>query len=234
VAGPHSRDVIAAVFPDVDASASRFPFMTWQDTRLGGVPVRLARISFSGELAFEVNVDAWHARAVWDRLLVAGEPHGITPYGTETMHVLRAEKGYPIVGQDTDGTVTPQDLGMGWIVSTKKADFVGMRSHRRPANQDPQRKHLVGLLPHDRSLLLPEGAQVVGTSVLPEPPVPMLGHVTSSYRSAELGRTFALALVRAGRDRIGQTLHVPIGGTTVPVEVTSPVFVDPEGTRRDG
>jgi sarcosine oxidase subunit alpha len=234
VVGPRSRDVIAAVFPEVDAAAAAFGFMTWQDTGLAGVPVRLARISFSGELAFEVNVDAWHARAVWDRLLAAGEPHGITPYGTETMHVLRAEKGYPIVGQDTDGTVTPQDLGMEWIVSAKKADFVGKRSFARPANQDPQRKHLVGLLPHDPSRLLPEGAQVVGTAVLPEPPVPMLGHVTSSYRSAELGRTFALALVRAGRDRIGQTLHVPVGGTTVPVEVTSPVFVDPEGTRRDG
>jgi sarcosine oxidase subunit alpha len=234
VAGPRSRDVITAVFPDVDTSAAGFGFMTWQDTGLGGVPVRLARISFSGELAFEVNVDAWHARAVWDRLVAAGEPHGITPYGTEAMHVLRAEKGYPIVGQDTDGTVTPQDLGMEWIVSGKKADFIGMRSHRRPANLAPQRKHLVGLLPHDPALLLPEGAQIVGTPTLPEPPVPMLGHVTSSYRSAELGRTFALALVRAGRDRVGQTLHVPVGGATVPVQVTSPVFVDPEGTRRDG
>ena len=234
VAGPRARDVIAAVFPDVDASAAAFGFMTWQDTRLGDVLVRLARISFSGELAFEVNVDAWHARAVWDRLLAAGEPYGITPYGTETMHVLRAEKGYPIVGQDTDGTVTPQDLGMDWIVSVKKADFVGKRSFARPANRDPQRKHLVGLLPRDPSLLLPEGAQIVETAVLPEPPVPMLGHVTSSYRSAELGRTFALALVRAGRDRIGQTLHVPVEGRTVPVEVTSPVFVDPEGARRDG
>jgi sarcosine oxidase subunit alpha len=234
VAGPRSRDVIAAVFPEVDASAAAFGFMTWQDTHLGDVLVRLARISFSGELAFEVNVDAWHARAVWDRLLAAGEPYGITPYGTETMHVLRAEKGYPIVGQDTDGTVTPQDLGMDWIVSAKKADFIGKRSFARPANRDPQRKHLVGLLPRDPSLLLPEGAQIVETAVLPEPPVPMLGHVTSSYRSAELGRTFALALVRAGRDRTGQTLHVPVRGTVVPVEVTSPVFVDPEGTRRDG
>jgi sarcosine oxidase, subunit alpha len=234
VAGPRSRDVVAAVFPEVDTSAAAFGFMTWQDTHLGGVPVRLARISFSGELAFEVNVDAWHARAVWDRLLAAGVPHGITPYGTETMHVLRAEKGYPIVGQDTDGTVTPQDLGMDWIVSKKKADFVGKRSFTRPANRDPQRKQLVGLLPQDPSVLLPEGAQIVGTAVLPEPPVPVLGHVTSSYRSAELGRTFALALVRAGRDRIGQTLHVPVGGATVPVQVTSPVFVDPEGARRDG
>jgi sarcosine oxidase subunit alpha len=238
VVGPRSRDVIAAVFPDVDASKEAFPFMAWRDTRLGDVPVRVARVSFSGELAYEVNVDAWHARAVWDRLMAAGEPHGITPYGTETMHVLRAEKAYPIVGQDTDGTITPQDLGMTWVVSKKKPDFVGKRSFSRAENHNPLRKQLVGLLPLDHTVLLPEGSQVVEGSDhsgrLPEPPVPMLGHVTSSYRSAALERTFALALVRAGRDRIGQTLHVPVGDALVPVEVTEPVLVDPEGARRDG
>jgi sarcosine oxidase subunit alpha len=234
VVGPRSRDVIAAVFPDVDASKEAFPFMAWRDTRLGDVPVRIARVSFSGELAYEVNVDAWHAPAVWDRLIAAGEPHGITPYGTETMHVLRAEKAYPIVGQDTDGTITPQDLGMTWVVSKKKPDFVGKRSFDRAENHNPLRKQLVGLLPLDHTVLLPEGSQVVESDRLPEPPVPMLGHVTSSYRSAELERTFALALVRAGRNRIGQTLHVPVGGALVPVEVTEPVLVDPEGARRDG
>jgi sarcosine oxidase subunit alpha len=208
--------------------------MAWRDTRLGGVPVRLARVSFSGELAYEVNVASWYAPAVWERLLAAGRPYGITPYGTETMHVLRAEKGYPIIGQDTDGTVTPQDLGMAWAVSKKKPDFVGKRSHRRQENLNPLRKQLVGLLPLDRRTVLPEGAQIVGTDTLPEPPVPMLGHVTSSYRSAELNRPFALALVEAGRSRIGETLHVPLGGALVPVEVTGSVLVDPEGARRDG
>jgi sarcosine oxidase subunit alpha len=234
VVGPRSRDVIAAVFPDVDTSKESFPFMAWRDTRLGDVPVRIARVSFSGELAYEVNVDAWHAPAVWDRLIAAGEPHGITPYGTETMHVLRAEKAYPIVGQDTDGTITPQDLGMTWVVSKKKPDFVGKRSFDRAENRNPLRKQLVGLLPLDHTVLLPEGSQVVESDRVPEPPVPMLGHVTSSYRSADLERTFALALVRAGRNRIGQTLHVPVGGALVPVEVTEPVLVDPEGARRDG
>ncbi len=234
VVGPRSRDVIAAVFPDVDASKEAFPFMAWRDTRLGDVPVRIARVSFSGELAYEVNVDGWHAAAVWERLIAAGEPHGITPYGTETMHVLRAEKAYPIVGQDTDGTVTPQDLGMAWVVSKKKPDFVGKRSFARAENSNPLRKQLVGLLPHDHGVLLPEGSQVVEGATRPEPPVPMLGHVTSSYRSAALERTFALALVRAGRDRIGETLHVPVGDTLHPVEVTEPVLVDPEGARRDG
>jgi sarcosine oxidase subunit alpha len=237
VVGPRSRDVIGAVFPQVDVSNEAFPFMTWRDTTLDGVPVRLARISFSGELAFEVYVNPWYAVAVWQRLLEAGRPYGITPYGTETMHVLRAEKGYPIIGQDTDGTVTPQDLGMGWAVSKKKPDFVGKRSFARQANQDPLRKQLVGLLPVDRRTVLPEGSQIVelhADGQLPPPPVPMLGHVTSSYRSAELARPFALALVKGGRSRIGDTVHVPVNGTLVPVEVTGSVLVDPEGARRDG
>jgi sarcosine oxidase, subunit alpha len=237
VVGPRSRDVIGALFPEVDVANEAFPFMTWRDTSLDGVPVRLARISFSGELAFEVYVNPWYAVAVWQRLLEAGRRYGITPYGTETMHVLRAEKGYPIIGQDTDGTVTPQDLGMAWAVSKKKPDFIGKRSFARQANQDPRRKQLVGLLPVDRQTVLPEGSQIVEFAAgdqLPPPPVPMLGHVTSSYRSAELARPFALALVKGGRERIGDTVHVPVNGTLVPVEVTGSVLVDPEGARRDG
>ncbi|WP_101947129.1 FAD-dependent oxidoreductase [Mycobacterium sp. 3519A] len=237
VVGPRSRDVIGAVFGDVDVSNEAFPFMTWRSTSLAGVPVRLGRVSFSGELAYEVNVDWWHAPAVWERLIAAGAPYGITPYGTETMHVLRAEKGYPIIGQDTDGTVTPHDLGMAWAVSKKKPDFIGKRSFSRAENQNPSRKQLVGLLPVDRVSRLPEGSQIVefcDGDVLPPPPVPMLGHVTSSYRSAELGRTFALALVKAGQSRIGETLHVPVDGALIPVEITGSVLVDPEGARRDG
>jgi sarcosine oxidase, subunit alpha len=237
VVGPKSRAVVGAVFPDVDVSNDAFPFMAWRDTNLDGVPVRLARVSFSGELAYEVNVNGWHASAVWDRLIAAGEQYDITPYGTETMHVLRAEKGYPIIGQDTDGTVTPQDLGMEWAVSKKKPDFIGKRSFTRAENLNPMRKQFVGLLPLDRETVLPEGAQIiehVDDGVLPPPPVPMLGHITSSYRSAALGRPFGLALVKAGRSRIGDILHVPVDGTLVAVEVTGTVLVDPEGARRDG
>ncbi|HYZ69692.1 MAG TPA: 2Fe-2S iron-sulfur cluster-binding protein [Mycobacterium sp.] len=237
VVGPRSRDVIGAVFADVDVTNEAFPFMTWRETVLDGVPVRLGRVSFSGELAYEVNVNWWHAPAVWQRLMAAGTPYHITPYGTETMHVLRAEKGYPIIGQDTDGTVTPQDLGMSWAVSKKKLDFIGKRSFSRAENQNPLRKQLVGLLPVDRVSRLPEGSQIVefcDGDALPPPPVPMLGHVTSSYRSAELGRTFALALVKAGQSRIGETLHVPVDGALITVEVTGSVLVDPEGARRDG
>jgi sarcosine oxidase subunit alpha len=237
VVGPKSRDIIGAVFPDVDVSNAAFPFMAWRDTSIDGVHVRVARVSFSGELAYEVNVMGWYATALWEKLVAAGQPYGITPYGTETMHVLRAEKGYPIIGQDTDGTNTPQDLGMSWAVSKKKVDFIGKRSFTRSENLNPLRKQFVGLLPIDAETVLPEGAQIieaVADGVLPSPPVPMLGHVTSSYRSAELGRPFALALLEGGHARLGETVHVPVDGTLVPVEITGSVLVDPEGARRDG
>jgi sarcosine oxidase subunit alpha len=150
------------------------------------------------------------------------------------MHVLRAEKGYPIIGQETDGTTTPQDLGMGALVSTKK-DFIGRRSHRRPDAMRPDRKQLVGLLPVDPTALLPEGAQLVSLDAdLVTTPVPMLGHVTSSYQSAALGCTFALALIKGGRDRIGEHALAPLVGGTVEVEITGSVLFDPENRRRDG
>ncbi|MCW4355725.1 2Fe-2S iron-sulfur cluster-binding protein [Hoyosella sp. YIM 151337] len=237
VVGPKSRALIGDLFPDLDVSNENFPFMAWRDTHFGDVPVRVARISFSGELAFEVNVSTWYALSLWEALVTAGEQYGITPYGTETMHVLRAEKGYPIVGQDTDGTVTPQDLGMTWVVSKKKRDFVGKRSFSRAENQNPLRKQLVGVVPIDGQTFIPEGAQLieqVSDGVLPPPPVPMLGHVTSSYHSAALGRPFGLALVKGGRSRVGEVIHVPLEGQLVPVEITSSVLVDPEGARRDG
>ncbi|WP_327658150.1 2Fe-2S iron-sulfur cluster-binding protein [Streptomyces sp. NBC_00483] len=233
--GPRSREVLAAVVGDgLDVSNEAFPFMSWRDTVIAGVDARLCRISFSGELAYEVNVPAWYATTVWQALYDAGQPLGLTPYGTETMHVLRAEKAYPIIGQDTDGTVTPQDLGMNWVISKKKPDFVGKRSFARPENQRPDRKRLVALLPTDERTLLPEGAQIIATEAVPAPPVPMLGHVTSSYRSDALQRTFALALVRSGAALVGETLYVPLDGATVPVTVAEPVLFDKEGARRDG
>jgi sarcosine oxidase subunit alpha len=226
--------VLAGLAPDLDVSADAFPFMTWRDTVVAGLAARVCRISFSGELAYEINVRGWDGLRLWKAVYAAGGPVGITPYGTETMHVLRAEKGYPIIGQDTDGTVTPQDLGMGWVVSKKKPDFVGKRSHLRTDTSRTDRKHLVALLPQDPAVLLPEGSQVIAAATVPRPPLPMLGHVTSSYHSAALGRTFALALVRSGRDRLGEQLYVPVDGVPVPVEVAGPVLYDPEGARRDG
>ncbi|MDT0388795.1 sarcosine oxidase subunit alpha family protein [Streptomyces dubilierae] len=235
VVGPRSRQVLAPLAPELDLSPEAFPFMAFRETTLaGGIPARVCRISFSGELAYEINVSAWYGQAVWERVHAAGQPYGITPYGTETMHVLRAEKGYIIVGQDTDGTVTPQDAGMSWVVSQRK-EFIGRRSFSRADTARPDRKQLVGLLPADRATRLPEGTQLVAPDVCLETvPVPMLGHVTSSYHSPALGRPFALALVAGGRSRIGETLLAPVGEDLVPVEVTDCVLYDPEGTKRDG
>jgi len=237
VVGPRSREVVARIAPDLDVSNDAFGFMTFRETTLAsGVPARVCRISFSGELAFEINVSGWYGRAVWEQVYAAGQDLGITPYGTETMHVLRAEKGYPIVGQDTDGTVTPQDAGMEWIVSKTK-DFVGRRSYSRADTMRADRKHLVGVLPVDRETRLPEGTQLVAPgspATAVDGPVPMLGHVTSSYHSEALGRPFGLALIKGGRDRFGEVLLAPVGGRMVEVEVTSPVLYDPEGSRRDG
>ncbi|WBO68536.1 sarcosine oxidase subunit delta family protein [Streptomyces camelliae] len=232
--GPKSRAVLGALAPRLAVANDDFPFMAWRETTVAGIDARVCRISFSGELAYEINVSPWDALALWEAVYEAGAPYGITPYGTETMHVLRAEKGYPIIGQDTDGTVTPQDLGMSWAVSKKKPDFIGKRSYARADTVRPDRKHLVALLPDDSGALLPEGTQLVADSELPAPPVPMLGHVTSSYRSAALGRTFALALIKGGRDRIGDRLYAPVGDRLLPVTVAGPVLYDPEGARRDG
>ncbi|MET8158878.1 2Fe-2S iron-sulfur cluster-binding protein [Sphaerisporangium sp. NPDC005289] len=231
LAGPGSRAVLAGLAPGLAVDARSFPFMTWRDAEVAGMEARVCRISFSGELAYEINVAWWHGLALWKAVMGTG---AVTPYGTETMHVLRAEKGYPIIGQDTDGTVTPADLGMSWIISRSKADFVGRRSFTRPDTARAGRRHLVALLPDDPAELLPEGAQVIAADRLPRPPVPMLGHVTSAYRSAALGRAFALALVAGGRDRIGERLHAYTGAGLVPVTVAHPVLYDPEGTRRDG
>ncbi|WP_019159963.1 2Fe-2S iron-sulfur cluster-binding protein [Brevibacterium senegalense] len=237
VAGPRSRDVIAKIAPDLDVSNDAFEFMGFRETTLAnGIPARICRVSFSGELAFEVNVETFYGLTVWEAIAQAGAEFDITPYGTETMHVLRAEKGFIIVGQDTDGTVTPQDAGMEWIVSKLK-DFVGKRSYSRVDTAREDRKHLVGVLPVDGTTRLAEGAQLVaeGTPITPEAgPVPMIGHVTSSYISTSLERPFGLALVENGRGRMGEIIQSPRGDTLVDVEITSPVFYDPEGNRRDG
>ncbi|GGB88441.1 sarcosine oxidase subunit alpha [Novosphingobium endophyticum] len=231
--GPRARDVIAPLVDDIDLSAEAFPHMAVRLGHICGVPTRLFRVSFTGELGFEINVPAQYGRAIWERVFEAGRPHGITPYGTETMHVLRAEKGYIIVGQDTDGTVTPMDAGIDWAIGKKKPDFVGKRSLSRPDIVAPGRKHLVGLLTEDPDVVLDEGAQIVAD---PSQAVPMtmLGHVTSSYWSASLGRSIAMALVAGGHERMGETLHIPMPGTTHRAVVTGTIFFDPEGSRLNG
>jgi sarcosine oxidase subunit alpha len=228
--GPSARKLLEPMIEGIDLSNEAFPHMSVAEGKILGVPTRLFRVSFSGELGFEVNVPARYGRAVWEALYEAGQKFGITPYGTETMHVLRAEKGYIIVGQDTDGTLTPDDAGLAWAVGKAKPDFVGKRSLSRPDMLKADRKQLVGLLTKDPKTVLEEGAQIVAD---PNQPVPMtmIGHVTSSYWSEALGRSIALAMIEGGRARQGQTVHVPMPGTTHAAEVTGMVFVDPEGTR---
>lgn len=228
--GPGARDVVDAVGTDVDLSREAFPFMTFRDGQVAGVTGRIARVSFSGELAFELHVAGWHGPLVWDAVMAAGQAFGIEPYGTEAMHVLRAEKGYVIVGQDTDGSVSPADLGMDWIVNASKGDFIGKRSLRRSDLLRSDRKHLVGLFPQE---ILPEGAQLVLDETA-ETPMPLAGHVTSSYRSPALGRPFALAMLEGGHLMHGRTVFAPLRERTVACEVTSPAPYDPEGVRRDG
>ncbi|WP_029003749.1 sarcosine oxidase subunit alpha family protein [Azorhizobium doebereinerae] len=231
--GPRARDVLAPLVDDIDLSPEAFPHMAIRTGHIMGIPTRLFRVSFTGEMGFEINVQADHARAVWEALVARGAPFGITPYGTETMHVLRAERGFIIVGQDTDGTVTPDDLGLGGMVSKAKPDFVGKRSLARPDMTLPDRKQLVGLLTEDGRTLLEEGAQIVADTRQPVP-MTMLGHVTSSYDSAACGRPVAMALVAGGRARINDTLHVttPTGFTAA--RVVPPAFFDPEGKRVNG
>ncbi len=233
VQGPKARDVLATLVTGVDLSAAALPHLGIRDGRICGVPMRLFRVSFTGELGFEVNVPAEYGSSIWEAVYAAGKDSGITPYGTETMHVLRAEKGYIIVGQETDGTVTPYDAGLGWAIGRSKADFVGKRALARPAMHAPDRRQLVGLLTVDPALVIEEGAQVVATAGA-TPPMRLIGHVTSSYASAVLGRSIALALVASGRSRIGQTLFVPMPQGDIPVTVTAPVFYDAEGSRLHG
>lgn len=233
VQGPAARRVLAPLVSDVDLSAEALPHMGVATGHIAGVPMRLFRVSFTGELGFEVNVPTDYGRPVWEAIYAAGQPHGIVPYGTEAMHVLRAEKGYIIVGQETDGTMTPDDAGLSWAIGKQKADFVGKRSLARQSMQSPDRRQLVGLRAVDPNYVLEEGAQVVETPGQ-RAPMRLIGHVTSSYYSAVLGHSIALAVVRGGRARLGQTLYVPMPEGDVPVVVTSPVFYDPEGARLHG
>ena len=241
VVGPKARQVLQKLCDDIDFSAEAFPFMDWKAGTVAGLPARVFRVSFSGELAYEINVEAGYGHYVWEQVMAAGAEFDITPYGTETMHVLRAEKGFIIVGQDTDGSMTPIDLGMAWAVGMKKPfSFLGKRSLSRSDTARDNRKHLVGLLPVDPKAVIPEGAQIIASANVQVPkaggydaPVPLLGHTTSSYYSAFLGRSIAMAVIENGRNRIGETLYAYSRGNFIEFKVAdSTVFVDAKGERQ--
>ncbi|MCO6386505.1 sarcosine oxidase subunit alpha [Aliihoeflea sp. 40Bstr573] len=233
VQGPRSRDIIAPLVEGIDISDAAMPHMSVREGTICGVPTRLFHMSFTGERGFEINVPADFGESVLEAVWAEAQKHGACLYGTETMHVLRAEKGYIIVGQETDGTVTPHDAGLDWAIGKKKKDFVGIRGLKRPDLVGTGRKQLVGLKTVDPNVVLEEGAQIVAD---PDQPIPMkmIGHVTSSYWSSNCGRSIALALVVDGREKMGQRLFVPMPDRVIEVEVTGTVFFDESGDRLNG
>ena len=229
ICGPNSRKILSKVIPDLDLSDKNFPHMSFKNARIGKINCRVMRISFTGEHSYEINIQANYGKSAWVKCMEAGKEFNITPYGTEAMHLLRAEKGFIIVGQDTDGTMTPIDLQMDWIVSKKKYDFIGKRSLYRSDTIREDRKQLVGLITENPKEVLEEGAQIV--SELNKKPVEMLGHVTSSYYSPNLNKSIALGVVRSGKNMMGHKLFIPMENKIINVTVTDPVFFDKENKR---
>ncbi|WP_370874460.1 sarcosine oxidase subunit alpha family protein [Amorphus orientalis] len=225
--GPRTPELMAELLDDLDPNPDTFPFMSWQNAHIDGVPVRVFRISFTGGVSYEINVNASYGLWLWQTIMEKGQRYGITPYGTEGMHLLRAEAGFIIAGQDTDGTMTPIDLRMDKLISSKKGDFIGKRSLTRSDTAREDRRQLVGLLTQDPQTVLAEGAHVIETASEPAPPVPMLGHVTSSYFSPNLGRSIAFAAIKAGGRRMGETLYVTRldGGAPIAATVTELDFL---------
>ncbi|WP_316015636.1 sarcosine oxidase subunit alpha family protein [Roseobacter sp. HKCCA0434] len=233
VVGPKARDLLESLGGDMDLSREALSFMGMAEGDLGGIPARVFRISFSGELSYEIAVPASYGRAFWDLLLEKGAPFGVMPYGTEALHVMRAEKGFIMIGDETDGTVTPQDLALGWAVSKKKEDFIGKRAMQRSDLTRPDRKQLVGLFTEDGSVVLPDGAHAVeGKDEYGNPHT--IGHVTSTYYSPTLDRSIAMALIEQGSERMDEVLEFPISATeTVKARVVDPVFYDKDGERQN-
>ncbi len=234
VVGPNARKLMEVICQDVAFESKKFKFMQWRPGIICGVKARIMRISFSGELAYEINVEANYGRFIWDEVARAGKEWNITPYGTESMHVLRAEKGYIIVGQDTDGSMTPMDVDMNWILAKNKSfSYIGRRSFSISALNSKDRLQLVGLLTKDEQVVLPEGAHIISNKGI------SIGYVTSSYFSATLGRSIALAQLKGGLSKMSEIVLVKIvqekqGLKEIPCEVSSSVFYDVNGIRVDG
>ncbi|MBV8753903.1 MAG: sarcosine oxidase subunit alpha family protein [Hyphomicrobiales bacterium] len=229
LAGPRSRDVLGKV-ADIAVDSAALSFLGSAVTTIAGARVRLLRVSYSGELAYEIAIPAGHTVAVWEALLVAGQEFGLAPYGAEAMAAMRIEKGHA-AGAEINGQTTPADLGLARLVSTKKY-FVGRRLLERPAMADAARPTLIGLTPVDGVTPIPAGAQLIADARA-KPPVKMLGHVTSATFSPTLGRPIALALLTGGMARIDETLVAasPLDGVSVAARVVHPVFYDPAGER---
>lgn len=222
VCGPNARELLSRLESDIDFSTAAFPFMALREGMVEGIQARVCRVSFTGELSFEINVRSRHILKLWERLFEIGIPLGLTPIGSEANHVLRVEKGFLSLGHEVDGTADPYDLGMSWIMSKKKSDYIGKRAVEIRRSQDSPRRELVGLLTDDPSRLVTEGAPLTPKGQLQSSE----GFVTASVWSVARSRSVALALVTDGHSRIGQVAHIRIKNEIVPVTITQPCFYD--------
>ncbi|MCW3781054.1 sarcosine oxidase subunit alpha family protein [Defluviimonas salinarum] len=232
IAGPNARKLLEKL-GGMDLSKEALPFMEWREGVLGGFRARVHRISFSGELSFEVAVPASEGRAFWDALIAAGEEFGVMPYGTEAMHIMRAEKGFIMIGDETDGTVIPQDLNLQWAISKKKEDYLGKRAQERSFMASPDRWKLVGLETLDGSVI-PDGAYAVAEGYNANGQRNMQGRVTSTYHSPTLNKGIAMGLVKHGPDRMGEVIEFPVdNGKVVKARIVDPVFYDKDGEKQN-
>ena len=235
ISGPKAKTIMERVFSNVDFSNEKFPYMTFNNFDYLNTSVRILRASFTGEQGYEIYISPKRALTLWERIFHYSRDVNLVPYGTETMHLLRAEKGYIIVGQETDGTVTPVDLNLNWMIGKNKKDFIGKRSLTRSDIISSERKQLVGLIPLDKSYGIEEGQHIIEEKNLETPikkPVKMLGHVTSSYFSPTLNHCVAMALIKGGNRKIGSQLYVSTSDLNViPVEVVKPNFIDPQNDK---
>jgi sarcosine oxidase subunit alpha len=228
VAGPRARELIRRLSTDVDLTREAFPHLSVRSGNLEGVPVRMARVGFSGELSFEISVPAGHTGSLWDTLLDVGAELEVTPIGLDALMELRTEKGYLHVGTDTDGRTLPADIGMEGVLARKTEDFIGRRSLERSDAKRADRLQFIGLVSEDPGLVLPVGAHIVGD---PKARLESQGYVTSSCASETVGRSVALGLAAAGRRRIGETVHVFSAGQVWPARLVAPGAYDPKGER---
>ena len=232
VVGPNARKVLEKL-GGMDVSAEALPFMTWADGNLGGFAVRVYRISFSGELSYEIAVPASLGLAFWQACHDAGAEFGVMPYGTEALHVMRAEKGFIMIGDETDGTVIPQDLNLAWAISKKKPDYLGKRGQERSFLANPERWRLAGFQTLDGSVV-PDGAYIVAEGHNANGQRNTQGRVTSTYYSPTLKHGIAMGLLRGGLDRLGDEVEFgTLAGGVVRARVVDPVFYDKEGAKQN-
>jgi sarcosine oxidase subunit alpha len=230
IAGPKSRDVLQKLFPDLDVSSEGLPFMGYIEGNLFGVYARIYRISFSGELAYEVNVESDNGNFMWEKIMEIGEEFNIQPYGTEALSTLRIEMGH-VAGSELDGRTIPYDNSLEGMVSKKK-DFIGKRSLSKTAYVAPDRQKVVGVVPLDKKTSIPEGSYLV-VDPKAKLPNPKLGHVSASCWSVEYDNPFSLAILKDGKNMIGKKLFAlsPVKNKSIPVEIVSSHYVDPKGER---